>query len=152
MATACRRGTFRCSSTCTCRAGCPWMPSSATLSGWATWRTPSPACSAARCCGQSWCSPRTTRGPERDGAELDPATAGAELDAWVRHGIVPGLTWHVLMREPAPAPAPGTTWRPGRLLRFHHDPEGVVRLPRDLLLSAMQPTILAPPPNGSGQE
>ena len=63
---------------------------------------------------------------------------GAELDAWVRHGVVPGPTWHVLMREPAPAPVPGATWRPGRLLRFHHDPDGVVRLLRDLLLSAMQ--------------
>src|SRR5438067_1003081 len=63
---------------------------------------------------------------------------GAELDGWVQHGVVPGLTWQLLMREPAPAPAPGATWRPGRLLEFRQDPDGVVRLLRELLLSAVQ--------------
>jgi hypothetical protein len=61
-----------------------------------------------------------------------------KLDGWVQHGVVPGLTWQLLMREPAPAPAPGATWRPGRLLEFRQDPDGVVRLLRELLLSAVQ--------------
>jgi hypothetical protein len=67
---------------------------------------------------------------------------GSELDGWVLQGVLPGLTWHLLVRDSPPAPKPDVPWRPGRPMRFGSDPAGVVRMLRELLVRALEQDVL----------
>jgi hypothetical protein len=67
---------------------------------------------------------------------------GGELDGWVRQGLLPGLTWHLRVREHPPEPAPDLPWRPGRPVRFERDPDGVVRILREFLVRALEQEVV----------
>lgn len=64
---------------------------------------------------------------------------GAELDEWVRAGRVPGLAWHLQIRDHAPEPTSELArGRAGRPVHFEREPELAVRLMRELLVKAME--------------
>src|SRR5438046_10516505 len=64
---------------------------------------------------------------------------GAELDEWVRGGHVPGLAWHLQVRDDAPETIPESgRRRAGRPVRFDREPEVALRLMRELLTDAME--------------
>jgi hypothetical protein len=68
---------------------------------------------------------------------------GAELDAWVRRGQVPGLAWHLRVRDHAPEPIGEAARRPsGRAVHFGRVPELALRLVRELLVNAMEQQAL----------
>jgi hypothetical protein len=67
---------------------------------------------------------------------------GGELDGWVRQGVLPGLTWHLRMRECPPVPTPGSPWRPGRPVQFGRDPDGVARILREFLVKALEQEVV----------
>jgi len=66
-----------------------------------------------------------------------------ELDGWVRRSTLPGLNWHLQLRDHPPA---GEPLRPGRPVLFARDPDGVVRLLRELLLGALERDLVPPEP------
>jgi len=70
-------------------------------------------------------------------------THGAELDAWARQDALPGLTWHLRARQPHVPGGTGHPARPGRMLRLGREPDAVLHLLRELLVSAL--TRAAPP-------
>jgi hypothetical protein len=67
---------------------------------------------------------------------------GGELDGWVYQGAMPGLTWHLRVRERAPEPTPDLPWRPGRPVQFGRDPDGVVRILREFLVRALEQEVV----------
>ena len=67
---------------------------------------------------------------------------GDELDGWVRQGVLPGLAWHLRMRESPPVPTPDSPWRPGRPVQFGRDPDGVVRILREFLAGALEQEVV----------
>jgi hypothetical protein len=68
---------------------------------------------------------------------------GAELDEWVRRGQVPGLAWHLRVRDHAPEPTGEAARRPsGRVVHFEREPELALRLVRELLVNAMEQQAL----------
>jgi hypothetical protein len=71
---------------------------------------------------------------------------GSELDAWVRQGVLPGLAWHLQVRDHPPAPTREVPWRPGRPVHFGRDADDVVRLLRELVLKAMEQEVLPQEP------
>jgi hypothetical protein len=66
---------------------------------------------------------------------------GGELDGWVQQGVLPGLTWHLRVRDSPPEPKPGSPRSPGRPLRFGRDPDDVVRILRALVVSALEQKV-----------
>jgi hypothetical protein len=74
-------------------------------------------------------------------AHLEQVYAG-ELDGWVRKSVLPGLTWHLLTRDDPPAPKPDHPWRPGRLTKFGRDPDGFVRILREVVVRALEQKML----------
>jgi hypothetical protein len=73
-------------------------------------------------------------------AHLEPAYGG-ELDGWIRQGTLPGLTWHLQVRDNPPAYEPKEPPRPGRPLQFARDPDGVVWMLRELLVRALEQQV-----------
>lgn len=71
---------------------------------------------------------------------------GAELDEWVRRGVLPGLAWHLLTREARMVSQPDGPPRPGRPLRFGRDSDAAVRLLRELVVSALAQEVPNPEP------
>jgi hypothetical protein len=69
-------------------------------------------------------------------------TYGGELDGWVRQGAMPGLTWHLRVRERPPERTPELPWRPGRPVQFGRDPDGVVRILREFLERALEQEVV----------
>ncbi len=68
---------------------------------------------------------------------------GAELDEWVRQGVLHGLTWHLEVRDHPPAPTRAVPWpQPGRLVQFANDRDGVVRLVRERVLKAFEEEVI----------
>jgi hypothetical protein len=67
---------------------------------------------------------------------------GDELDGWVRQGALPGLTWHLRVRERPPEPALDLPWRPGRPLQFGREPDAVVRILREFLVRALEQEVV----------
>ncbi len=88
-ATACPRGTFPCSSTCTSGAGSTSTGSSVKPSVWTTWKRRSPAWSGARCCAAS-SSCRSGRGVGRLRVRASAGSGvcgfGADVPALRRNG------------------------------------------------------------------
>ena len=74
-------------------------------------------------------------------------TYGAELDGWAQRGLLPGLTWHLSLREPSTIREPSGTPRPGRLVRLSRAPEAFVQLLREFLVRSLQQ---ASPEQGEG--
>jgi hypothetical protein len=66
---------------------------------------------------------------------------GGELDEWIRQGVLPGLTWHLQVRDHPPAHGPKEPPRPGRPMHFERDPDGVVRILRELVVSALEQQV-----------
>ena len=74
---------------------------------------------------------------------------GAELDEWVRQGVLHGLTWHLEVRDHPPAPTRAVPWpQPGRLVQFANDRDGVVRLVRERVLKAFEEEVIPHYPIG----
>jgi hypothetical protein len=67
---------------------------------------------------------------------------GAELDGWVRQGAMPGLAWHLRVRERPPEPTPELPWPPGRPVQFGRDSGGVVRILREFLVRALEQEVV----------
>jgi hypothetical protein len=72
---------------------------------------------------------------------------GGELDGWVRQGVLPGLTWHLRVRDCPPVPTPDFPWRPGRPLQFGRDADEVVRILRELLVRALEQEVVPREPS-----
>jgi hypothetical protein len=68
---------------------------------------------------------------------------GAELDAWVRAGVLPGLAWNLETRDYPPEPTRQIPWRqPGRLVRLTADPDRVAQLLRERIVSALEQEVM----------
>jgi ssDNA-binding Zn-finger/Zn-ribbon topoisomerase 1 len=74
------------------------------------------------------------------GAHLQPLYGG-ELDEWVRQGVLPGLSWHLQVRDNPPAHGPEEPPRPGRPVHVERDPDGVVRILRELIVRALEQQV-----------